>query len=113
MTMMERPLSRLAACIGFAIVCLGPAESAAETQCTCRYAGQSYALGACVCIDRPGSGQQFACCGMVLNNTSWKFSDKGCPTAMSEPADPAQMSTVSGNDSAVAPISALPPPDRR
>lgn len=106
--MSKRTLSRLLACAGYAIVCLGPAGSVAETQCTCRYAGQSYALGACVCIDLPVGGRQFACCGMVLNNTSWKFSDEGCPMAATEPAGPAQTSTVSGDEFNVAPKARLP-----
>lgn len=108
------PLSRrFLACFGFAMICLAPLGAAAERQCTCRYAGQSYVLGACVCIDRPGAGQQYACCGMVLNNTSWQFSDGGCPVAMSVPAVPAQMSSVTTDVFGSAPESALPRPDRR
>jgi len=113
MTMRGRFPFRLLACLGFAIFCLAPAATAAERQCTCRYAGQSYALGACVCIDRPGAGPQYACCSMVLNNTSWKFSDKGCPTAMSEPVGPAGAGIFSWEDFAGGPTFALPTPDRQ
>jgi|GEM_PF-2655217 len=52
----------------------------ADPNCTCRYRGQSYTVKSCVCINR-GDGPQLACCELVLNNTSWSFSDKGCPTA--------------------------------
>ncbi len=51
-----------------------------DPNCTCRYAGQSYALDTCVCIVTP-QGARMACCGMVVNNTSWKFTRNGCPVA--------------------------------
>lgn len=41
--------------------------------CTCRFAGNDYALGQKVCI----RGQE-ATCDRVLNNTSWQFSDNPC-----------------------------------
>lgn len=88
---MRRPLSALLACFGFAIVCLGPVGSAAEPRCTCRYAGQSYDLGTCVCMKAPGGIEQRVCCGMVLNNTSWEFTGEGCPVARAGPAAPARM----------------------
>ncbi len=102
MTMRQRPVSGVLALVGFAIACFGALPGTAEPRCTCRYAGQSYALGSCTCIDRPGAAPQFACCGMVLNNTSWKFSGEGCPVAMSEPADTAQSRPLSGADLDVA-----------
>jgi len=113
MMMRGRPRLPLLACIGFAMIWLVPAGASAESQCSCRYAGQSYALGTCVCIDRPGIGPQYACCGMVLNNTSWQFSDKGCPTAMSEPADPLRMGTASSGDLADGVAFARPTSDRQ
>lgn len=74
----------------FAVACLSSAGSVAEPQCICRYAGQSYAEGTCVCMDRPSGAQELACCGMVLNNTSWRFTGEGCPVADAKPADPVQ-----------------------
>ena len=53
---------------------------AAEPSCTCRFAGQSYEQGACVCINT-SNGPRIACCGKVLNNTSWKFTGDSCPVA--------------------------------
>jgi len=113
MTMRKRPRFPLLACIGFAMIWLVPAGAPAESKCSCRYAGQSYALGACVCIDRPGVGQQYACCGMVLNNTSWQFSDKGCPTAMSEPADSLRTGAASYAEVTDGVTFVLPIPDSR
>ena len=52
----------------------------AATECTCCYGGQSYALEACVCLMTPG-GARLACCGQVLNNTSWNFTGEACPMA--------------------------------
>ncbi len=107
MTIRERPLSGLLASFGFAIVCLGSVGSAAETHCKCRSPGQSYLVGTCVCMDRPGGSQQFACCEMSLNNPSWQFTGKGCPIAETEPAAPTMMSTVSADGSDVAPKTAF------
>lgn len=107
MTMRKRPLSRLLACIGFAIVCLGPVGSAAEPQCKCRAPGQSYLVGACVCLQRPGGARELACCGKVLNNSSWRFTGKGCPIAKTEPAAPARMSMLSRDGFEVAPKTAI------
>jgi hypothetical protein len=60
----------------------GAAWSASE--CTCRYAGASYDLDSCVCIATPG-GAERACCGLVLNNTSWRFTGDSCPAASVAP----------------------------
>jgi hypothetical protein len=68
------PLLILAIFVGF------PADVRADPNCTCRYAGQSFALDTCVCITT-SSGSKRACCGFVLNNTSWKFTDQACPIA--------------------------------
>jgi hypothetical protein len=73
-----------AAVLAFAVAAAGPA--AAVSPCTCRHAGASYDLDACVCIDTP-SGARMACCGKVLNNTSWRFTDARCPTARLPAAD--------------------------
>ena len=104
MTMRKRPLSSgLLACIGFAVVCLGSAGSAAEPECRCRSPEQSYIVGACACLQRPGGAQEVACCGKVLNNPSWRFTGKGCPIAQTEPATPTNMSTITADGFNVAP----------
>ena len=45
----------------------------AARPCTCRYGGGDYKIGETACI----RGVQ-ATCGLVLNNTSWTFSDRPC-----------------------------------
>lgn len=45
--------------------------------CTCRSQGRDYELGTSVCLQTP-KGARIATCGMVLNNTSWQFSDTPC-----------------------------------
>lgn len=63
------------------LVLLAAADVRAEPPiCTCRYAGQSYLLGTCVCIVTP-NGARRACCDKVLNNTSWSFKGDTCPLA--------------------------------
>lgn len=54
--------------------------SRSEPNCTCRYSGQSYSLASCVCIETANGGRM-ACCGKVLNNSSWNFTGAVCPIA--------------------------------
>lgn len=68
------------AALVLALSAAAPNTARGEPNCTCRYAGQSYALNTCVCIVTPG-GARMACCNLVLNNTSWTFTDDGCPVA--------------------------------
>lgn len=85
-TLSER-FTFLAAALGILVVGLaaGPAyaEGASSTAnripCECRYGGQSYGQGECVCI-KTSAGPRRACCGKVLNNSSWSFGD-ACPVA--------------------------------
>ncbi|WP_245566139.1 hypothetical protein [Stappia stellulata] len=51
----------------------------ARASCTCRYFGQDYQLGETVCLRGP-NGMQLARCSMLLNNTTWKPLEDGCPT---------------------------------
>lgn len=64
----------LAAVVGLAALAWA-APAAAD--CTCRYQGAVYELGQCVCM-RIGGTTQRACCGKVLNNTSWSFGGRSC-----------------------------------
>lgn len=81
----QRSLLALFACLGFAVMCLGSTGAAPAGLCTCRYAGESYAVGTCVCMKQPGGRTQTTCCGMVLNNTSWEFTGGDCPISEIEP----------------------------
>ncbi len=48
--------------------------------CTCRYRGQDIGLGDAVCMNG-----RLARCEMVLNNTSWSFTESPCPLASLAP----------------------------
>lgn len=53
----------------------------AAADCTCRSQGRDYELGQSVCLQSP-KGARIATCGMVLNNTSWQFSDTPCTVSL-------------------------------
>tara|TARA_B100000029_G_scaffold399658_1_gene398423 strand:+ start:2986 stop:3249 length:264 start_codon:yes stop_codon:yes gene_type:complete len=59
---------------------LSPHQVGANPDCTCRYLGQEFGLNQCVCMITP-NGMRRACCGLVLNNTSWTFFKDGCVIA--------------------------------
>lgn len=61
------------------------AVALAAPKCTCRYAGQSYDQGTCVCMQTK-DGARLTCCDLVLNNTSWTFSSDDCPIAFEGPS---------------------------
>ncbi|WP_197673725.1 hypothetical protein [Stappia sp. ES.058] len=66
-------------------------QQTARSSCTCRYFGQDYHLGETVCLRGP-DGMRIARCSMLLNNTTWKPLEEGCPTTrlfmpMPEPLD--------------------------
>ncbi|WP_106753194.1 hypothetical protein [Pannonibacter carbonis] len=48
--------------------------------CICRAQGIDHELGTTICLRGP-KGPRMAQCVMVLNNTSWKFSDAPCALA--------------------------------
>ena len=65
--------------------------AAADPDCTCRSQGRDYKLGASVCLSSP-KGPRIATCGMVLNNTSWQFSDMPCVISAAPADAPVQAS---------------------
>ena len=67
------------------------ALTAAAADCTCRARGQEFELGQKTCLQTP-KGARIATCGMVLNNTSWQFSDTPCVVsdAPAKPVDTAK-----------------------
>jgi hypothetical protein len=65
-----RPAAALAA-----VATVLPLPAAAD--CTCRALGTDFELGRSVCLST-SQGARLALCGMVLNNTSWHFSDVPC-----------------------------------
>jgi hypothetical protein len=60
-----------------ALVVVGAVLPAAAAECTCRALGRSFELGEAACLSTP-KGLRLATCVMVLNNTSWEFSDTPC-----------------------------------
>lgn len=46
--------------------------------CVCRAGGRTFAVGESACL-RTATGTRLAECGMVLNNTSWHFTERPCP----------------------------------
>ena len=70
----------LAAAIG--VVAMTSSAPAAP-DCRCLYRGNLYQLGQCVCM-RVGSTTRRACCGKVLNNTSWSFGGRSCDLVLNE-----------------------------
>jgi hypothetical protein len=86
---------------------LGPAVASAEPRCLCRYAGQYYAEGECVCMTL-SSGARFACCGRVLNNSSWTFVADGCQVATGAVAPRPQLASAP-DDAPGRGLSAEPP----
>lgn len=69
------------ALVYFAATMAMVAGTAAADRCTCIANGQRIAEGETFCI-RPNSGDPFlARCEIVLNNTSWRKLQDGCPTA--------------------------------
>ena len=49
-----------------------------HTECYCRAQGRTFTVGDQACLRTPG-GPRIAECGMVLNNTSWRFTERPCP----------------------------------
>lgn len=81
-----------ATAFGFAAWALLPAASFAEEPsgesaqipCLCLYAGMSYEQAECACLPTP-NGPRLACCGKVLNNSSWMFMGDACSLSQSRP----------------------------
>ena len=76
-----------------AVVAL-PATAVTASQaadCVCRAQGREFELGQSVCLASP-KGPRIATCGMVLNNTSWQFSDTPCVVSAAPAGAPAQAS---------------------
>jgi hypothetical protein len=64
-------------CAALILLAGDAASNVAAADCTCRARGQEFALGQSTCL-ATAKGARIATCGMVLNNTSWQFSDTPC-----------------------------------
>jgi hypothetical protein len=59
--------------------------SLADPECTCRAQGRDFTLGQSVCLATP-RGARIATCAMMLNNTSWQFTETPCVVSNLRPA---------------------------
>ena len=64
------------ACLAI-VALIAASEVSLAADCTCRSQGRDYDLGKSMCLSTPKDAR-IATCGMVLNNTSWQFSDTPC-----------------------------------
>lgn len=69
-------------------------QAANPIPCICRALGVDHELGSTVCLRGPG-GPRLAQCVMVLNNTSWKFTNAPCALVKARP-DRAQLALALG-----------------
>ena len=56
----------------------GLLQPAQTPDCSCRAQGRAFSVGETACL-RSADGPRLAQCGMVLNNTSWRFTAQSCP----------------------------------
>jgi len=75
--MWARSLRNVSCAAALILAGMTAAPAVAAPDCKCRYQGTFYELGQCVCMRIGGSARR-ACCGKVLNNTSWAFGGKTC-----------------------------------
>jgi hypothetical protein len=74
-------------CVAMALIAALEARPAmADPDCTCRAQGRDFKLGQSVCLATP-QGARIATCGMVLNNTSWQFTETPCVVSGLRPGD--------------------------
>lgn len=59
------------------VAALDALVTSAAADCTCRAQGRNFEQGQTACLMSP-KGPRIATCGMVLNNSSWEFSDAPC-----------------------------------
>jgi len=79
-------LMRILPAVILTSVIAGPLAHAQSVSCTCRYKGEKYGVGESICLKSP-QGLRMATCEMVLNNTSWQFSDAPCPLTQLQQTD--------------------------
>jgi hypothetical protein len=75
---------------------------AADPNCICRARGQTFELGQSTCLPSP-KGPRIATCGMVLNNTSWQFSETPCVISQGA-ADALRITDQRGEQATVATV---------
>jgi hypothetical protein len=71
------------------IAALDALSASAAADCTCRAQGRQFEQGQTACLATP-KGPRLATCGMVLNNSSWEFSEVPCTVSGVSPLDPSR-----------------------
>ena len=71
------------------VAALDALATSAAADCTCRAQGRQFEQGQTACLMSP-KGPRLATCGMVLNNSSWEFSDAPCSVSGVSPKGPAR-----------------------
>ena len=82
------------ACLTLALIA---ASDVSFADCTCRSQGRDYELGKSVCLQTP-KGARLATCGMVLNNTSWTFTDAPCVVSDARPEEAVEPARAAAHD---------------
>jgi hypothetical protein len=77
---MERSIALFLATAGLIVT----AQLPARADCVCRHPQGKTQQGETACIRTP-TGPQIAVCEKVLNNSSWRFTGKPCPSAAVAP----------------------------
>jgi hypothetical protein len=76
------------------VAALDALATSAAADCTCRAQGRDFEQGQTACLMSP-KGPRLATCGMVLNNSSWEFSDAPCKVSgVAPPRAPRSMARV-------------------
>jgi hypothetical protein len=81
----------------FALAGTASGVTAAAADCTCRSQGRDFELGQSTCLQTP-NGARIATCGMVLNNTSWKFTEAPCVVSDARPDAAVEPARAAGHD---------------
>jgi hypothetical protein len=69
----------------------------AAADCTCRSQGRDFELGQSTCLQTP-KGARIATCGMVLNNTSWTFTESPCVVSDARPEEAVDPARAAAHD---------------
>jgi hypothetical protein len=77
-------MHKLAPYAAIALLAALDASGATADAGTCRAQGRHYELGQTACLNTP-NGPRLATCAMVVNNSSWKFSDTPCTVSDASP----------------------------
>jgi hypothetical protein len=85
--------NRLSLLVVLTFILMPNPVAAAGANCRCLYQGKYFDHGDTVCI-RVDGRTKLARCDMVLNNSSWKFVQDGCPSASATPLGPEAMALI-------------------